>query len=798
MRMLFKLGCLLFILYFSMDVQAQIRIKGSAIDAENSFPLVSAYISIKEAPNVSCITNENGEFVLKTNQPLPFALGCSYIGYEDQEIIVNDEDQKVEFRLNIDAFKLDAIVLTTSSNPKWDNFVNTGVPLQSLRLQQIKNSTTSDFYDEIAKLPGVHSNQGSFTFNTLNTRGFASAGNTRFVQLVDGIDNSAPILNFPLGNLAGMSELDVQSVELIPGTASALYGPNAFNGILQMKSKSPFEFTGLSAQAKYSFMDAENLPNGADPFTSLALRYAQKLNDRFAFKVNFSYLEAQDWVANDYTLDRNTLTRDNVDAPNFDGMHLYGDETQIPIFFNDPSLTNAVVDALTPGFTEAFIAGGVPPGYAELLATQYLSTNVPLLNPIQFTRDGFREEDLLDNRDVGSIKADAALHYRFNDNWEASYTYRFGQGTGVLQGSERFVIKDFTLQNHKLELTSPTLSARAYMTQTDAGDSYNLGALAGFASERFSPTASEWAANYAGAYAGGLLEGFAPVWLMDMTQTVGGAFTDEQRLAAHDFARMLANSPVPDINSDEAQRVFDDVRNKKLNEGGAGFTDDSRVYHAELNYDFSNLIDNLVELKAGGNWRQYDLFTDATVLNEDPEGTGNPERIQIDEYGGYLQASKKVLDDKVKVTGSLRYDKNENFDGQVSPRASVLLSPDNMGNHIFRVAYQEGFQNPSTQDQYLYFPAAAINIGGTRDNAERYGIYEGGAWSSSSFLEYQQCLLAGGDPNVCGQILKTQNLSYVQPEKLKSFEFGYRTRLIDRKLDIDLNAYTTIFMKTLL
>jgi outer membrane cobalamin receptor len=60
------------------------------------------------------------------------------------------------------------------------------------------------------------------------------------MQLVDGMDNASPLLNFVLGNLIGVSEIDVQSVELLPGASSALYGANAFNGILFMTSQSPF------------------------------------------------------------------------------------------------------------------------------------------------------------------------------------------------------------------------------------------------------------------------------------------------------------------------------------------------------------------------------------------------------------------------------------------------------------------------------------------------------------------------------------------------------------------------------
>src|SRR5690606_14970118 len=112
------------------------------------------------------------------------------------------------------------------------------------------NTASVGFYDGLENLKEVDVNTNSVTFQSVNTRGFATFANTRFMQLVDGMDNSAPALNFPLGNLLGMIETDVQSVELLPGASSALYGANAFNGILFMTSKNPFDFPGISGYFK--------------------------------------------------------------------------------------------------------------------------------------------------------------------------------------------------------------------------------------------------------------------------------------------------------------------------------------------------------------------------------------------------------------------------------------------------------------------------------------------------------------------------------------------------------------------
>ena len=99
-------------------------------------------------------------------------------------------------------------------------------------INEIKNTASAEFYDGLENLKGVDVNVNSLTFKSINTRGFATFANTRFLQLVDGMDNSTPALNFPIGNLVGLIEPDVQSVEMIAGASSALYGAGAFNGIL--------------------------------------------------------------------------------------------------------------------------------------------------------------------------------------------------------------------------------------------------------------------------------------------------------------------------------------------------------------------------------------------------------------------------------------------------------------------------------------------------------------------------------------------------------------------------------------
>ncbi|MFO0449546.1 MAG: TonB-dependent receptor domain-containing protein, partial [Pseudomonadota bacterium] len=582
----------------------------------------------------------------------------------------------------------------------------------------------------------------SLNFPAVNTRGFATIANERFVQWIDGIDGSAPILNFPTGNIVGIGELDAEGLELIPGAASALYGPNAFNGILIMTSKSPFDYQGVSAQFKTGFTDSD-AQGEINPYNNFGIRYAKAFNNKFAFKVNFSYFKAEDWVGNDYKQDRlraNSET-DLSGSPDFDGVNTYGDEAVISI----------------PGF------------------------------PTTLRRTGFREEDIMDSYSAKSIKGDVALHYRINDKIEALYNYRYGSGDAIYQGDAKYALRGFTQVFQKLELRADNFFVRGYVTQTDAGDSYNLLALGSFMNEAVSPSASSWVPDFLDAFSGN-----AP-------NTPAGNYA---------AARQFADRRIPQAGTQDFRLLTDSVRTA-LFQGrppGATFKDDSRIWHGEFNYNFKNQI-SFMELMVGGNYRQYDLFTDGTILNEDPDGTRkNPndtndrdilnfERIKINEFGGYIQAAKTF--GGLKITASARFDKNENFEGQFTPRVSAVYTIND--NHNFRASFQTGFRNPQTQAQFIYFPASdAILLGSTEANAARYGVHNGGAWTRDSFRAFQA---AGGSVDASGNLVGTQaqrdllvdtNVPYVQPEQLQAYEVGYKG-LFENKILVDLNAYYNIY-----
>src|SRR6185437_16913504 len=154
------------------------------------------------------------------------------------------------------------------------------VSIERISSADIRQVPAPSFYYAIANLKGVDVVTSSILFKTMGTRGFMGSGNTRTNQLVDGMDNQAPGLNFSVGNIVGLSELDLDNVELLPGASSALYGSGGMTGTILMTSKDPFKYQGLSAQYKQGVNHVGDNSMSAQPYYNVAVRYAKAFNDK--------------------------------------------------------------------------------------------------------------------------------------------------------------------------------------------------------------------------------------------------------------------------------------------------------------------------------------------------------------------------------------------------------------------------------------------------------------------------------------------------------------------------------------
>ena len=213
------------------------EITGRVVDT-NGEPLVGVNIKVKDLI-VGTSTDINGNYRLSVSINPPFTLIFSIIGFTSVEVAVSSNNQEVDIVMEEETIFGNDVVVSASRVE--ESILKSPVSIEKLDILDIRNSSATNFYDAIKNLKGVDFSTQSLTFKSINTRGFSANGNTRFVQLIDGIDNQAPGLNFSVGNVVGIAALDLESAELMPGASSTLYGPYAINGVLIMNSKSSFD-----------------------------------------------------------------------------------------------------------------------------------------------------------------------------------------------------------------------------------------------------------------------------------------------------------------------------------------------------------------------------------------------------------------------------------------------------------------------------------------------------------------------------------------------------------------------------
>lgn len=744
--MIKKILFLAFLFCGSVAMVAQTVVTGTVKDASTGETLLGANIKVS-GKALGTTTDFDGKFTLTVSEVPPFTIEVSMLGFQTQKVEITQNNQNVTVDLKENATALDEVVVSASRTP--ERILESPVTVERLDARAIKNSTAASFYDGLQNLKGVDINTNSLTFQSVNTRGFATFANTRFMQLVDGMDNSSPALNFAIGNLLGMSELDVATVEILPGASSALYGANAFNGIMFMRSRSPFDDKGVSLSFKrgLTIQDAA----GDNDFYEYNVRYAYAFSEYFAAKATLSVLNGTEWYATD---DRNTLNNRYVAGNrqsdiNYDGLNVYGDEVSTNI----------------NGVAQALIGLGILPSGADAL--------VPSVN---VSRTGYAEQDLM-NYNASSVKFSAALHYRpfGNDNLEVILNSKIGRGNTIYQGLNRYSIQNFFLEQHRLEVRGKNFFVRGYMTNEDAGDSFDTRFAAININRRWKDD-STWFGQYVGAFVQGTLGGLIP----------------EQ---AHALARQTADTGRLVPGTPGFQAAFDDVTSDPNLLTGSRFQDNTKLYHSDVNYNFRDQID-WAEFQIGGSFRRYSLNSNGTIFT-DYDGA-----INYDEYGIYTQMQKNFLEeDRLKLTTSIRWDGAQNFDSNYSPRVSLAYAAGENKEHNFRASWQTGFRYPTTQDQYIGLDAGrALLVGSAPDNLDRYTSFPlsvsggGQAFTGSATVTltgrdaYENAFSAA---SVVGGAPVAVNTALVSPEKVTAFEVGYRGVLDveGSKVSVDLSSW---------
>lgn len=726
---------LLIFLFLIRTISVAQQIRGTIRDAKSSEPIIGATVLLK-GTNTGTTTDLDGKFDLETTLSVPFIVVISFVGYESQELNVNSLDKSYTIKLKSKELELKGVEVTGSRISEKQK--ESPLTVESIDRISIKECAQTSFYEALGTLKGVDLTSASLGFTIINTRGFNSTSPVRSLQIIDGVDNQAPGLNFSLGNFLGSSELDVLKVDLIAGASSAYYGPSAFNGVISIVTRSPFVKPGLEVTAKV----------GERNLVETAVRWAQVFKnkageEKFAYKLNVFAMKAKDWEAVNLSPTPQSLS-DASNPGGYDAVNIYGDEY------------SAYSDKTEIGDVKAFPGMGI------------------------VYRGGYHEKDLVDYN-TENIKLGTAFHYKIKNDLEAILASNFGTGTTVYQGDNRYSLKDILFFQNRIELRKEDkFFIRVYSTNENAGKSYDSYFTA-LNLQESAKSDVNWAIDYGNYWRSNFPQipalmlrypGF-PQWPSSQYATfadylnVVNPFLYEHYLdsivkyqaAARNFADNVYfrfnEQQRFEIGTARFDSAFQAMTTTLFTEGGSRLYDHSALYHVQGEYKFTPPIMDII---IGGNYRLYVPDSKGTIF----EDTGSV-KIRNDEFGIFTGLEKKIFSEKLKLNFTSRLDKNKNFNYLFSPALSTVYSFN--PKQIIRFSFSSAFRNPTLTDQYLFYRVTPMislvgNLNGFDSLATIPSMFDALNSKNADTLEYF-------------------NVNPIQPEEVKTIELGYRSSLFN-------------------
>lgn len=769
-------------LFLNSVLFAQGSVSGTIIDNETGETLIGAAVILK-GTTIGTTTDIDGKFTLELEQNPPFILIVKYIGYTAKVITVNSFDEKLKINLGTDNVLIQEVEIVGSRIS--EKTKQAALTVESMDVIAIKEAPSGNFYESLGTLKGVDVTSASLGFKVINTRGFNSTSPVRSLQLIDGVDNQSPGLNFSLGNFLGASDLDVQSVDIVAGASSAYFGPGAFNGVIDMRTKDPFLFPGLTVSLKAG---ERSLFEGAVRWADVIKNKDGK--DKFGYKINLYYMSAYDWEANNFDpVDGSSVTADNYSG--YDAVNIYGDE--VTTGGNDFSRSNN-----HPGLGEVF-------------------------------RTGYRETDIADY-DTRNAKANLGLYYKLKEDLILNYGLNYGNGTTIYQGDNRISLRGIDFIQNKLELKKKDKwFVRFYSTHEDAGESYDAVLTANIMAD-ISKRQGDFYQTYGSFYQefnedlynAGMPQSddyedsrpnFGDFDTIEEFQEAFQAWnnqilTDQDQWAQDnpdlmtDYNSMVRRlTEESSVEGQEAffrpgtarfDSLFNDVTGRLFTDNGSRFYDKSALYHGQGEYIFDTKFGKII---TGVSGRIYTPDTRGTIfedtisytreriINEDGTFTtvltdSSYNEIRNWEYGAYVGYENKFIEDRLIFKATLRMDKNQNFDAVFSPAASLVYTINE--NHIIRGGVSAAVRNPTLADQYLYYDVGrAILVGNLNgfDSLVTIDSFNDARNSGASFA-WNRLDFFDVDP--------------IKPEKVRTFELGYRGTL-SNKVYVDASYYYSIY-----
>lgn len=691
--------------------------------------------------------------------------------------------------LEFDTLYLKEVIVSASRTA--EPLMETPVTVERVTAVQLQRQPASEFISSLSRLKGMDVSQSSWLITSFSTRGFNSSKAERVVQLADYVDVTSPTASLYYGNWVGISELDMESVDLVFGANSALYGANAFNGVLLMHSKDPFKYQGLSV----------SLRGGNRSMIDGQIRYAKVLGNRFAIKLNANYFEADEFLSsNNAAIKRVTsgglagsdpLNNAEGNPAGWNAVNRYGDLGSTVTASALTSLNdNKSYRIYTQGYTEAEMAN-----WPESSG-----------NPFKLFNNG--------NYKAGNYRINPSLHWQITSKLRAVYEYRLAVSNGIFQSTSRYAQRGMKYDVHRVELKTDKWFLRAYTVFDYGGKAYDLGSLASGlmnapmavgtqANGSRYPTFAQnyyaiWNQVFTAARTNGLGAGVAlpNVYVPNVNGGVPTSYTLPQAIVGNqsiEAAQALASQLAAGVQLPVGSPQFNQLReqivsgvglidvNGTKTVRGAAFANTARFWDISGQREWHV---NKINFILGGSYRTHLLQSSGTLFSDGPNSPISPNtndiqrRDQIINWdgGAYGQVRYAFLQDRLTLAAAGRFDRFRNFGGRFSPRVSAVFTLGENREHNFRLNYAQAFRQPAQLDQFIYLDFGTLLVAGNVENG-----YQGLNAVST---------LPNGQANA--DFLKPITIKKIAPEQVNTWEIGYKGQLV-RGVYVDLSYYRSLY-----
>ncbi|MEO7456049.1 MAG: TonB-dependent receptor [Gemmatimonadaceae bacterium] len=260
------------------------RITGRVTDAQGVG--VNGVQLLASPSGISGVSGGDGRYIIRSVPAGTGSVRAYRFGYkpktQDGVTVTAGEATTLDIQLEAATVELGGVV--TSASRRVEKITDAPATITRLDEAQIQNTIGNSFAAALKEVKGLEFIQTGILTSAVNARGFNSSFNNRMLQLEDGRIGVLAESALPVGSLTTVSKIDLAGVEVLVGPGSALYGPDASNGVVTLQTKDPRQYPGWGLE----------VAGGSRSYYDVQGRYAGNRN-HWGYKASGEYVSVNEF-----------------------------------------------------------------------------------------------------------------------------------------------------------------------------------------------------------------------------------------------------------------------------------------------------------------------------------------------------------------------------------------------------------------------------------------------------------------------------------------------------------------------